>query len=101
MMCPKKIVLLLTALSPSHSFLRILSVLICHIARAHGGVDMMVGHTNAGASDLDRASVGLLGSTLALEDSLYLGGIDLEWLCRLAKKQEWEGGKDCYGTEEP
>ena len=78
----------------------LVSVLISHLAWAHGGVDMMVGHTNAGASDLDRASIGLLGSTPALEDSLHLGGIDLEWLCRLAKKQEWEGGKDCCGSEE-
>ena len=54
------------------------SVLISHLAWAHGGVDMMVGHTNAGASDPDRASIGLLGRTPALEDSLHLGGIDLE-----------------------
>ena len=33
-----------------------LSVRISHLAWAHGGVDMKVGHTNAGASDLDRAS---------------------------------------------
>ena len=42
-----------------------------------GGVDMMVGHTNAGASDLDGASIGLIGRTSALEDFLYL---DLKWL---------------------
>ena len=61
---------------PAHE--QVVSVLISHLAWAHGGVDMMVGHTNAGASDLDRASIGLLGSTPALEDSLHLGGIDLE-----------------------
>ena len=47
---------------------------------------MMVRHTNAGASDLDRALYSQLGSIPALEDSLYLSGIDLEWLYRLAKK---------------
>ena len=36
----------------------------------------MVGHTNAGASDLDRAYVNYQGRTPALGDSLYLGGID-------------------------
>ena len=36
---------------------------------------MMVGHTNTGATDLDRAYVGLAGHTSALEDSLHLGGI--------------------------
>ena len=41
---------------------------------------MMVGHTNAEASDLDRAYIGLAGRGPALEDSLYLDGIDLEWL---------------------
>ena len=40
----------------------------------------MVGHTNAGASDLERASTGLAGRTPALEDSIHLSGIDLEWL---------------------
>ena len=39
---------------------------------------MMVGHTNAEASDLDRASIDLIGRTPALEDSLHLGGIDLK-----------------------
>ena len=58
----------------------IFSVLINHAARARGGVDMMIGHTNAGASDPDRASIGLLGCIPALEDSLHLGSIDLEWL---------------------
>ena len=38
---------------------------------------MMIGYINAGASDLDRASIGLLGRTPALEDSLHLGGIDI------------------------
>ena len=47
-----------------------ISVLISHVAWAHRGVDMMVGHTNAGASDLDRATIGLAGRTLALE-TLY------------------------------
>ena len=51
------------------SYMVSVSVLISHLAWAHEGVDMMVGHTNAGASDLDRASIGLLGSTPALEDS--------------------------------
>ena len=40
----------------------------------------MVGHTNAGASDLDRAYIGLAGRTPALEDSLHLSDIDPEWL---------------------
>ena len=39
---------------------------------------MMVGHTSAGASDLDRASIGLKRRISALKDSLYLYGIDLE-----------------------
>ena len=39
---------------------------------------MMVRYTNAGTSDLDGASMGFLGRILALEDSRYLGGIDLE-----------------------
>ena len=64
----------------------LLSVLISHLVWAHRCVDMMVGHINAGASDLDRAFIGLSRSTLALEDSLYLGDIDLKWLYRLAKK---------------
>ena len=38
----------------------------------------MVGHTNAGASYLERAYIGLAGRTLALENSLYLSGIDLK-----------------------
>ena len=41
---------------------------------------MMIGHTNAGASNLDRASVGLAGRTPSARNSLHLGGIDLEWL---------------------
>ena len=36
---------------------------------------MMVRHTNAGASDLDRASIGLLGSTSALEDFQTSSGV--------------------------
>ena len=43
------------------------SVLISHVAWAHGGVDTMVRHTNAGASDLDRATIGLSERTLALK----------------------------------
>ena len=58
----------------------VISVRISHLAWAHGGVDIMVRHPNAGASDLDRASIGLLGNTSALKNSLYLGDIDLEWL---------------------
>ena len=54
------------------------SVLNSHVAWAHEGVDMMIGHTNAGASDLNSACIGLAGRTPALEDSLHLGGIDLE-----------------------
>ena len=43
---------------------------------------MLVGHTDAGASDLDRALYMLLIKDVptALEDSLHLGGIDPEWL---------------------
>ena len=40
----------------------------------------MVGQSNARGSSLDRAYIGLSGRTPALEDSLHLGGIDLEWL---------------------
>ena len=36
---------------------------------------MIIRHTNAGASDLDRASIGLLESTLALEDSQTPSGV--------------------------
>ena len=42
------------------------------------GILAMVGHINAGASDLDGASIGPAGCTLALEDSLHLSCIDLE-----------------------
>ena len=38
----------------------------------------MVRHTDAGASDLKRASIDLAGRTPALEDSLHLSDIDLE-----------------------
>ena len=37
------------------------------MAWAHGGADMMVGHINAGASNLDRVSIGLKGHIPALE----------------------------------
>ena len=55
-----------------------ISVLISHLVWAHRDVDIMVGHINAGANNLDRASIDLLGSTLALKDFLYLDNIDLE-----------------------
>ena len=45
-------------------------VLICTL--------VMVGHINAGVSDLDGASIGLAGRTLALEKFLHLSCIDLE-----------------------
>ena len=43
------------------------SVLISHVAWAHGGIDTMVRHTNAGVSDLDRATIGLSRRTPALK----------------------------------
>ena len=39
----------------------------------------MVGHPKLGASGLNRVFI-VLNRTPALEDSLYPGGIELEWL---------------------
>ena len=59
-------------------YVTLVSVLISHVAWAHRDVDVIIGYTNAGTSDFDRASIGLSGRAPALEDSLYLSGIDLE-----------------------
>ena len=59
---------------------RPVSVLISHVTLAGAqGCRFMIGHINAGASD-GIGPIGLAGRTPALEDSLYLGGIDPEWL---------------------
>ena len=41
---------------------------------------IIVRHSNAGVSDLDKDPYKLQGRTPALEDILRLGGIDPEWL---------------------
>ena len=76
----------------------ILGVLISHVAPAgtRRGLDFMVGHSNAGASDLDRPAAAwmrLIEAIPALEDSLHLSGIDPEWLWGLPSWKTGVGGR--------
>ena len=43
-----------------------------------GGIDIMVRHINAGANDLDRASIGYSERISAPKDSLNLYDLDLK-----------------------